>query len=82
MPRALSRRELLLGAFGAAMSGSLPMRPATAAPRPTDIKIASAGGGLNLAMAQLMRQEKFLESFDLARMCSWWPTGPGFSVPW
>jgi ABC-type nitrate/sulfonate/bicarbonate transport system substrate-binding protein len=66
MPRALSRRELLLGASGAALSGSLPMRPATAAPRRTDIKIASAGGALNLAMAQLMRQEKFLESFDLA----------------
>lgn len=35
------------------------------APSPKVVHIANAAGGLNMTMAELMRQEKFLESFDL-----------------
>ena len=65
MPEALLRRELLLGASGVAMLGWAPVRSALAATRPTPIKIANAGGALNLTMAALIRQQKFLESFGL-----------------
>lgn len=61
----ISRRNILLGASGAAISNSLFIRSGAAAVRPTRITIANASGGLNLIMAALMRQEKFLQSFDL-----------------
>lgn len=45
---------------------TLPLaRPVRAAAR-LDVKIANAAGALNLTMAELMRQQRFLESFDLA----------------
>lgn len=55
----------MLGASGAALATSLSYQPAWAAARPTPITIANASGGLNLTMAALMRQEKFLQSFNL-----------------
>ena len=66
MAGVFSRRDLVLGASGAAISNSLFIWSAAAASKPTPITIANASGGLNLTMAALMRQEKFLESFDLA----------------
>jgi ABC-type nitrate/sulfonate/bicarbonate transport system substrate-binding protein len=65
MTRILSRRELLRSVSGVAMLGALPVRSAFAAGGPTPIAIANASGGLNLTMAALMRQQKFLESFGL-----------------
>lgn len=64
MNQGLSRRELLLRASGVAISGMPFMRAARASP--VVIKIANAAGGMNLTMAELMRQQKFLESFGLA----------------
>src|SRR5580692_9729423 len=61
MLQALSRRELLLMASGAAIAGVSP-----AAPRPTPIRVANAAGGLNLTMTALMRQMKYFEAFGLA----------------
>ncbi len=55
----VSRRELLLGASGMVLSG------AGLAANPARIKVANAGGSLNLTMGELMRQQRFLESFDL-----------------
>jgi ABC-type nitrate/sulfonate/bicarbonate transport system substrate-binding protein len=59
-----SRRELLFGVSGAALLGAV-SAPAIAATRPVRIKIANAGGSLNLTMGEIMRQQRFLESFDL-----------------
>ncbi len=64
MYRVLSRRELLLKASGVAMAG-LPFRASALAAGPVKIKIANAGGGLNMTMEEIMRQQKFLESFGL-----------------
>lgn len=44
----------------------MPARVALAAAGPAPIKIANAAGGPNLVMAELMRQQRFLESFGLA----------------
>lgn len=66
MRRVLSRRELLLEAVGGAALAVTSVRAVLAATRPIPIKIANASGGLTLTMAALMRQERFLESFDLA----------------
>jgi ABC-type nitrate/sulfonate/bicarbonate transport system substrate-binding protein len=60
----LSRRDLLLRASGLPILGLPLMRAAKASPMV--IKIANAGGNLNLTMGELMRQQKFLESFGLA----------------
>ena len=65
MPQNVSRRQLMFAASGLATAGSLPIPFAFAQPRPAHVTIANATGGLNLIMAALMRQEKFLESFDL-----------------
>jgi NitT/TauT family transport system substrate-binding protein len=66
MGRAVSRRRVLLAAgsalAGGALLASTSLR-AAAAGKP--IRIASASGNLNLAVAALMRQEKFLEALDL-----------------
>jgi NitT/TauT family transport system substrate-binding protein len=64
MRRSYSRRELLLAGSSVAILGTRSL-PTMAAGRPA-IKIANAGGTLNLTMSALMRQQKFLESFDLA----------------
>src|SRR6202022_2979536 len=61
-----TRRDLLLNAARAALVAALPARVALAAAGPTPIRIANAAGGLNLVMAELMRQQRFLESFGLA----------------
>jgi ABC-type nitrate/sulfonate/bicarbonate transport system substrate-binding protein len=63
MDKILSRRDLLLGASSFAILGTPLMR---AAAIPVGIKIANAAGGMNLTMGELMRQQKFLESFGLA----------------
>lgn len=60
----LSRRQLMIGTSGLAAAGCLP-RSASAADRPAHLTIANAAGGLNLTMAELLRQQRFLESFDL-----------------
>jgi ABC-type nitrate/sulfonate/bicarbonate transport system substrate-binding protein len=59
MPEGRTRRELLLCVSGVASVG-------LAADTPTPIRIANASGGLNLTMAALMREMKYLEAFDLA----------------
>lgn len=45
---------------------TLPLVRGVRAAAPLGIKIANAAGALNLAMAELMRQQKFLESFGVA----------------
>ena len=66
MPGFVSRRELLRAASGAVMLNAVGRGSALAfAAQPTPIKIANASGALNLTMAALMRQQKFLESFGL-----------------
>lgn len=59
-----SRRTLLQGICGAALLGRRSAAPVLA--KPAGIKIANAGGVLNLTMAELMRQRGFLESFGLS----------------
>ena len=61
MSHTLSRRELLLR--GALLSAPL-VAPVMAA-NAVGIKIANAAGTLNLTLAELMRQQQFLESFGL-----------------
>jgi ABC-type nitrate/sulfonate/bicarbonate transport system substrate-binding protein len=61
MVQPLSRRQLLR-ASGVALL-SVPFWSAAA--KPASVKIANASGDLNLTMRELMRQQKFLESFDL-----------------
>ena len=51
-------------AAGAAIAAQTRVRLARAAAR-NSVTIANASGSLNLTMAELMRQEKLLESFDL-----------------
>ena len=66
MTPGFSRRAMLgpfpAAAFLAAAAAGC-HRPAVS---PKSIHIANASGGLNVTMAELMRREKFLESFDLA----------------
>jgi ABC-type nitrate/sulfonate/bicarbonate transport system substrate-binding protein len=64
MPSSFSRRQLLHGAAGTAVAGLVGAAPALAAPTP--IKIANASGALTQTMTALMRQQRFLESFDLS----------------
>ena len=66
MSRHFSRRELLLAGAAAAALGSSSLRAVQAANRPSPVTIANASGALNLTMAALMRQERFLESLGLA----------------
>jgi ABC-type nitrate/sulfonate/bicarbonate transport system substrate-binding protein len=61
MPQTLSRRKFLLLASGAAMAA----RSARATAKRTPVTIANAGGSLNLTIAELMRQERLLESVEL-----------------
>ena len=61
MRHTLSRRKLLLA--GAILSA--PLEWPVSAGGPVGIKIANAAGAMNLTLAELMRQQKFLESFGL-----------------
>jgi len=65
MPGLLSRRALLLGASNLVLSATLPRAALAAEPPRRPIRIANASGALNLTMAALMRQERFLEAFGL-----------------
>jgi ABC-type nitrate/sulfonate/bicarbonate transport system substrate-binding protein len=61
----LSRREWLTGGCSLALASSVLWRQARAV-APKSVKIANAAGALNLVMAELMRQQRFLESLGLA----------------
>ncbi len=65
-PAVQPRRNLLLNAASAALVASLPGRGVLAATAAAPIRIANATGGLNLVLAEVMRQQRFLESFGLA----------------
>src|SRR5579872_7310319 len=65
MSDTLSRRRLLRGASGAAVLGLTAMDWGCTRASPAQIKIANAAGALNLTMGALMKQQKFLESFNL-----------------
>jgi ABC-type nitrate/sulfonate/bicarbonate transport system substrate-binding protein len=60
-----SRRRLLQHAASALLVASLPAARVRAAAA-TPVRIGNASGGLNLVMGELMRQQRFLESFGLA----------------
>jgi ABC-type nitrate/sulfonate/bicarbonate transport system substrate-binding protein len=64
MSESVSRRQLLQGAAGTAAAGIVGVAPAQAAPMP--IKIANASGALTQVMGALMKQQRIMESFDLA----------------
>jgi hypothetical protein len=59
----LSRREMLarLSAAAVLAAGGCGRRSGS----PNMVHIATAAGGLNMTMSELLRQQKFLESFDL-----------------
>ena len=61
MPQYFSRRTFLSLASATVIAA----RSAAAAAKRTPVTIANASGNLNLTMAELMRQEKLLESVDL-----------------
>jgi ABC-type nitrate/sulfonate/bicarbonate transport system substrate-binding protein len=63
MAETLTRRRLLARTSGAAALGLCGGAPALAAGLP--IRIANAAGALNLTMAALMKQQKYLEAFGL-----------------
>jgi ABC-type nitrate/sulfonate/bicarbonate transport system substrate-binding protein len=65
MDRTISRRALLLNLSAATCALAAAPRALPVA-APTPIKIANASGALTLTMQQLLRQERFLESFGLA----------------
>jgi ABC-type nitrate/sulfonate/bicarbonate transport system substrate-binding protein len=62
MSRGLSRRAMLGSLSAAALLAGCTRRPAHA---PNQVHIATASGGLNMTMSELLRQQRFLESFDL-----------------
>src|SRR5262245_27502327 len=64
MARTLSRREMMTRLSGAALLASwgCGRQPAGAS---NAVEIATGAGGLNTTMSELLRQQKFLESFDL-----------------
>jgi ABC-type nitrate/sulfonate/bicarbonate transport system substrate-binding protein len=64
MPQNTSRRQFIGMAAGVAIAAQTRVRIARAAKR-TRVTIANASGSLNLTMAELMRQKKFLEAVDL-----------------
>jgi ABC-type nitrate/sulfonate/bicarbonate transport system substrate-binding protein len=64
MPQTISRRRFIVLASGAAIAAQTCARSARAAKRRA-ITIANASGSLNLTLAEIMRQEKLLESVDL-----------------
>jgi ABC-type nitrate/sulfonate/bicarbonate transport system substrate-binding protein len=66
MPETESRRRFLIKASSLALAVVPPVLSAALPGHVSAIRIANAAGGLNLAMATLMRQERFLESMDLA----------------
>jgi ABC-type nitrate/sulfonate/bicarbonate transport system substrate-binding protein len=64
-PITMNRRSVLRLGAGTALSLAQPFAFARAA-APDAITIANTAGNLNVVMRELMRQQKFLESFDLA----------------
>jgi len=60
-----SRRDLLRAAASCAALAALPLRGARSAGA-LPVRIANAAGTMELAMGELMRRERFLESFGLA----------------
>jgi ABC-type nitrate/sulfonate/bicarbonate transport system substrate-binding protein len=65
MLQSLSRRRLLQHVSGAAIAGLGLTSLGCSRPSPAKITIANAAGALNLTMGALMKQQKFLESFNL-----------------
>lgn len=63
MSKTASRRDVLIQGSAAALAASVTAGAARAA---TGVVIANASGSMNLTMAALMRQERFLESFGLS----------------
>jgi ABC-type nitrate/sulfonate/bicarbonate transport system substrate-binding protein len=61
MTDALTRRGMMIGS-GAVLAASAGAARADGA----TVKIANASGGLNLVMGELMKEQRFLESFGLA----------------
>jgi ABC-type nitrate/sulfonate/bicarbonate transport system substrate-binding protein len=59
-----TRRNLLLNGAAGVLVASLQAGAGRAA-GPAPIRIANATGGLNMVMAELMRQQRFLESYGL-----------------
>jgi ABC-type nitrate/sulfonate/bicarbonate transport system substrate-binding protein len=65
MTKGLSRRAWLVRFYGAALLAAGACRPSTSGS--TDaVHIATAAGELNQTMSELMRQQRFLESFGLS----------------
>lgn len=63
MTEGLSRRAMLMRLSAAALAAGAAC--ARRSGSPNQVHIATAAGGLNLTMSELLRQQKFLESFDL-----------------
>ena len=63
MTEGLSRRAMLMRLSAAALAAGAAC--ARRSGSPSQVHIATAAGGLNLTMSELLRQQKFLESFDL-----------------
>ncbi len=64
MTHELSRRELLVLISGAVVAAGACGRSSPSTGKP--VHIATSAGGLNMTMSELLRQQKFLESFDLS----------------
>src|ERR1051325_8038086 len=64
MTQKLSRRRMLARLSAAALLAAGGCRRASAGSS-RSVHIATAAGGLNVTMSELLRQQKFLESFDL-----------------
>jgi hypothetical protein len=65
MPQYLSRRKFFKLTSCAALGAQVRIQTARSDAKRTPLTIANASGSMNLTMAELMRQEKLLESFDL-----------------
>ena len=60
----LSRREMMTRLSAAAVLAAAGCRKKSAGAS-NEVEIATGAGGLNTTMSELLRQQKFLESFDL-----------------
>jgi ABC-type nitrate/sulfonate/bicarbonate transport system substrate-binding protein len=65
MPQMLCRRGVLRSVSGGVILGLTGMASSCARRDPAKITIANAAGALNLTLAALIKQQKFLEDFDL-----------------
>jgi ABC-type nitrate/sulfonate/bicarbonate transport system substrate-binding protein len=66
MTDSLTRRKLLGGLSGAAVLAAGGGCQRQSSSRSSLVHIATASGGSNMTMSEMLRQEKFLESFDLS----------------